>query len=537
MPQVQPVDIVAPGARGLNTEHANVLLDPSWATVALNAVVNRSGRIAARKGWADQTTTAISGTHTIDTIFEYLDEAGASVIITTANNKIYKNFSDFTDAANDITSSTAPSADHWKFVNFNGKVLGFQKGEVPIVRTSGDFADASYTGTGPDGNSAVAAFGRVWAADADLQTVRYSVLLDDTDYSTGNGGGTIDMSSVWTNGMDEIVAIAAIGSNLVVFGKNHIVMWGDGSGSEIGLDPTELAVVDTIEGTGCIARDSVQVTGEGDLIYLSRHGVQSLGRVIQFKSNPVTSLTRNVRSELAGTISVNRAADSDLDAVRSTYTPEEGLYILNFPGTDEQYVLDMDHQFEDDEGRQVFPVTRWQLGGSIAGLCTTTGGITYFGSAGVLGKYSGQDDNTAAYDFEFNTGWLDFGELNHRLKMLKELIASVTIGDGTVVWNWEFDFSGSQLTRSVSYTGGGAAEFNVAEFSDGGGAGIGYNDPTVGAASGETEFSGSVILSRKLIAAHGEGQFIKLGCTSAVNGFDVIVQHMSVAPKIGRMVT
>jgi hypothetical protein len=53
---------------------------------------------------------------------------------------------------------------------------------------------------------------------------------------------------------------------LVVFGKNHIVMWADKAGSEIGLDPTALEVVDTIEGTGCIARDSVAVTGEGDII-------------------------------------------------------------------------------------------------------------------------------------------------------------------------------------------------------------------------------------------------------------------------------
>jgi len=111
MAQVQAIDIVAPGAKGLNTEHANILLDPSWATSALNAVINRSGRIAARRGWATQTTTGISGDHTIDVLFEYLDEAGASVIISTANNVIYKNVTDFTDAANDITSTTAPSAD------------------------------------------------------------------------------------------------------------------------------------------------------------------------------------------------------------------------------------------------------------------------------------------------------------------------------------------------------------------------------------------------------------------------------------------
>ena len=518
MARIQPIDIVAPGRYGLNKEAASTLLAPLWATTAHNAVINRSGRIAARRGWANQTTTGITGSKQIDVLFEYLDKPGNSVIITTADNKIYKNITDYSDSNNDITSSTTPSNDHWQFINFNGKVLGFQRGEVPIVRTSGDFADASYTGTGPDGNCAVAAFGRVWAADGDLQTVRYSVLLDDTDYSTANGGGTLDMSSVWTNGMDRIVAIAAIGSNLVVFGNNHIVMWADGSGSELGLDPTNMVVVDTIEGTGCIARDSIQNTGEGDLLFLSRHGVQSLGRVIQFKSNPITTLTKHVRGDIVEAITQQRASDAQFDQVRATHSPAEGLYIINFPVLDKQFVIDTQHAFIDDEDEEVFPITTWQLGGTIVALLTLSTGVTYFGSTGVVGKYAGQSDNSLAYGFEFTTGWLDFGELNHYIKMLKEIQASVSIGDGTLVWNWEFDFNSTKLTRSVTYTGGVVAEYNIAEYSIG-------------------EYSGSAVIQRKLIAAHGEGQFLRLGVTATVNGFDVVVQHMSVAPKIGRMVT
>jgi hypothetical protein len=539
MAGVFPLDIVAPGAFGVNTEKQNVLLRPQWATKALNGVVNRAGRLAARKGWQNQTTNAIASTPQIAVMHEYLNEAGASVIISTATTKIYKDIDDFTDAANDITSTTAPTNPYWQFVNFNGKVLGFQRGEVPIERTSGDFTDASYTGTGPDGNCAVAAFGRVWAADADLQTVRYCALLDDTDYTTASGGGTIDMSSVWTGGMDEIVAIEAIGSTLVVFGKNHIVMWADKAGSEIGLDPTALEVVDTIEGTGCIARDSVAVTGEGDIIFLSRHGLQSLGRVIASKSNPTVTLTKNVRTDVQEAIVQSRSVDGDLDRVQATVSPEQGLYIINFPSIDKQFVLDIQHPFDDDEGDTVFPVTDWILGGTIGALLTTTDGSVYFGSSGVVGKYAGNNDNTAAYDFEMNTGWLDFGDpqINHRLKILKEIVASVQIGEGSAIWNWEFDFDGTKLTRTQAYTGGTVAEFNIAEFSDGGGAGIGYNDPDVGATSGETEFAGGAVIQRKNLPAHGEGQFLRLGVTSSINDFDMVIQHLSISPKIGRMVT
>jgi hypothetical protein len=310
--------------------------------------------------------------------------------------------------------------------------------------------------------------------------------------------------------MDEIVAIEAIGANLVVFGKNHIVMWGDKQGSEIGLDPTELEVVDTIEGTGCIARDSIAVTGEGDMIFLSRHGIQSLGRVIQFKSNPTKTLSKNVRKDLQEAITASRAVDAELDRVQATHSPEQGLYIINFPSIDKQFVLDTQHPFEDDEGDVVFPVTDWMLGGTIGGVLSIVTGEVYFGSSGVVGKYAGQSDNDVAYDFEFITGWIDFGDsqINHRIKMLKELVASVQIGEGTLSWNWEFDFNGTQLTRSVLYSGGTVAEFGTAEFSDGGGAGIGYNNPAIGAASGETEFSGGAVIQRKNIPAHGEGQFL-----------------------------
>jgi hypothetical protein len=495
--------------------------------------------MGARLGWTSQTATGISGSHTIVRLHEYLNEAAGSTIISTANNKIYKNLSDFTDVANDITSTTAPTADYWQFVNFNNKCLGFQKSHTPIERTTGDFTDASYTGTGPNGNCAAAAFGRVWAAHADLQTVRYSVLLDDTDYSTANGGGTIDMSSIWTQGMDEIVAIAAIGSNLVVFGKNHIVMWGDRSGSEIGLDPTELEVVDTIEGTGCIARDSVAVTGEGDIIFLSRHGVQSLGRVIEVKNNPTTSLSKNVRADIQTAISQTRSTLSELEDVTGTHSAEEGVYILNFPTLDQQFVFDTRHAFVDDDGDDVFPVTKWQLGGSINGVVATRDGNLYFGSAGVVGKYEGNQDNGSAYQFDFMSGWLDFGDpqVNHRIKMVKEILASVQVGTATATWKWEFDFNGTLLTRATAYAGSGSAEFNLSEFSDGGGAGVGYIDPAVGAGSGETEFSGSVVIQRKNIAAHGEGQFLRVGATVSVNGSPFVIQHMSLSPKMGRMVT
>jgi hypothetical protein len=517
MSQIAPITLVAPGSRGLNKEKENNLLDPVWATEADNCIIDRGGRIASRAGWADQTTTGISGSHSIDVLFEQIDKNGTKTIISTANNKIYKNITDFTDVANDITSTTAPSADNWQFVNFNDFCIGVQKGEAPIVRQSGDFADISFTGTGYDGNCIAAAFGRVWAADADLQTIRYSSLLDHTDMNTT--GGTIDMSSVWTQGMDEIVAIAALGSNLIVFGRNHIIIWADGSGSEIGLDPLQMYVVDTIEGTGCIARDSVQVIGEGDILYLSRHGVQSLGRVIADKNNPLTSITKNIRSAMDTWIGIEVAASATLDPIRSVHSPEEGFYLLLLPSNDRFVCIDLKRPFVDEEGQKTNAITTWTVGGSIKSLLSRQNGDLLMGSSGVVGKYSGNLDDTSAYTMAFWSAWFNIPEFENHLKLLKEVGATIQIGGtGSATYRWEFDFLGTSFSKSVTYQAPTAAEYNVAK----------YN---------EDEYAGALTIQRRSFPGVGQGQFIRVGATLSINNYSFVIQQLTLTPKMGRIAT
>jgi hypothetical protein len=526
MPQLSPIPLVAPGSRGLNKEREYTLLDPSWATEATNCVISRGGRISARKGWSDQTATGISGSHSIDVLFEYLQEDGTTVVISTANNKVYKNFSDFTDAANDITSTTAPTADNWQFVNFNDYAIGFQTGHNPIVwQNSGDFTDLSLTSTGqpatPDpGNCGCSAFGRLWFADEDNQTLWYSALLDHTDMTTANGAGLVDMSSVWTQGMDEIVAIRALGSNLIVFGKNHIVLWADGSGSEIGLNPTQMYVVDTIEGTGCIARDSIQAIGEGDLWFLSRHGIQSLGRVIQDKNNPLASITKNIKEDILGKITTERGSDSSLAAVRSANSPEEGVYLLILPVNDKIICIDTKFPFPDPfDGSVSYALTEWNMGGTIKSACSRLNGDLIFGSSGVVGKYQDYLDDTSTYTMSFWSAWLDMGaELNTRLKILKSVSTIAQIGgSGNASYRWEFDFSGTNSSKSISYFAPTAAEWGEAEF-------------------GEGEFSGTLTIQRREFPGTGQGQYIRVGATITINGFSFSLQNMQLLPKLGRLV-
>lgn len=516
MPGIVPITLTSPGRRGLNLEHANELLSSDWSIAAENCVLNRKGRVAARKGWSNQTTGAISGTPAIDVLFEYLQADGTATMISAANNKIYKDVDDYTDANNDITPTTTPTGDDWQFVNFNGKVVGFQDGHQPIVWSgSGDFADISEaSGTAPTGNAACAAFGRIWAVDSDKQTLQYCGLLDETEWDTSGGGGSIDLRNVWTNGIDEVVAIAAFGANLIVFGKNHIIFYADDAGSTLGVDPDQLYVVDTIEGTGCIARDSIQAIGEGDLAYLSRHGIQLLGRVVRARANPTATISKNIRTHLADVISTQT-----LSTVRSTYSPENGFYLLAFPGGDHTHHIigaDMRFLFQDEDGDLVAPILEWSL--NPTSLCTRNNGDVLFGFAGEVGKYSTNLDDTSQYRVNWSSPWLELDpQIADAIKIFKELpvIAQIS-ATSNVTWAWEFDFSGNEFSKTVQHEVGNRAEWGEAE----------YN---------VDEFSGGLILQTKQIEGRGEGQFFRVGVRVDINGFDFVIQQIRLLFKLGRI--
>jgi hypothetical protein len=513
---VLPVTLVSPGRRGLNKERSNDLLSPEWATDALNCVLSREGRIAARKGWLSQTTGAIASTPSIKVLFEYLQADGTATIITAANNKIYKNISDYTVGGNNITAATPPTADDWQFVNFNGKVIGVQTGHTMIKWSgSGSFTlNSAASGSLPAGNAACAAFGRLWVIDSDTQTVKYSALLDETKWATADGGGSIDLRNVWTKGMDQAIAVAAFGANLIVFGRNHVIIYADGSGSTLGIDPLQMYVVDTIEGTGCVARDSVQPIGEGDLAFLSRHGIQLLGRTITEKSNPTASVSKNIRSYLQSLMSLQ-----SMTGVRSIYSPEQGFYALLLPTARAVVVADTRFGFQDDDNSYVLPMLAWTYRTMPTAMCVRENGNILLGFAGKVGLYSGNLDNTDSYSLTFSSPWLQMDpRVSDSLKILKELPTIVQLSaTSSVTWVWEFDFNGHVFTNTATYTlSGVASEFNISE----------YNI---------AEFSGGLTLQSRSIDGQGEGQFIRVGLTTQINSMDFVLQQIKMLFKIGRM--
>ena len=216
MQQLGHIDLVSPGTAGLNLQQRGSILPPIWATLAQNCIIDDSGRLAARNGYSVTTTTPISGTPNVKTLFEYIQGDGTVEPIVAWDGGIANDLTD--PSGNDISGAVTDTNGHWWFQNFNEKVIGFQDGQKPIVRPSAsNFATVvESSGTAPtiEDNVGLCAYGRAWGLDSDGQTIKYSGLLHETDWGRA-GAGSIDMSNVWTGGMDKVTAIAAFNGSLV----------------------------------------------------------------------------------------------------------------------------------------------------------------------------------------------------------------------------------------------------------------------------------------------------------------------------------
>ena len=432
---LQNILIPNPGIYGLNLEASQSLLGPEWCIQADNLVFDITGRLASRKG--SKRVNASTATENIVQMFEYIDATGATLDIVCTDTKIYKISG---STLTDITGTAVPTKGNWKFQNFNGKCVGFQKQHDPIVlsSTTGSFAKISLSGTNQpsvNANEVLASSGRLFVIDG--TDVLASDSLDETTWSTV----AIDLTTVWLSGMDRGTALSEFNGNLVVFGKNSIVIY---------QNPWDLAstfqLVENIGGIGCTIRDSVQHVG-GDLWFVSASGLRSLGRTIQEKSLPLRELSKNVRRHL-----VSETNNEDLDRVRSTYSHEEGFYLLSLPITQEVYCFDTRGFLEDGSAR----VTKWNV--QLHCVSTTQSQTLYMGKTGyVLTYYEYLDDllydgtGGSTYSVSYHSGWTDFG--SELIKIPKKVHTDVLGASGQAITTiWAYDFDDIATAESYSST-------------------------------------------------------------------------------------
>ena len=502
--QLQNITIAAPGFAGLNTQDSPIDLPPVFASVADNCIIDQYGRIGARKGFDVKTTdaTPLGSSVGIEAIGQYVTDAGAATIFSAGNNKIFTGTTTLTDVT---PGSYTITTNNWKIKNFNDKLYLFQRGYEPLVYNGTTLVKMSSAsgaaGTPPQANEVLAAFGRLFVADfsADKSTVYWSDLLNGVVWS-GGSSGSIDVTTVWPNGYDEIIALAAHNGFLIIFGKRSILIY---SGAD---DPSTMVLHDTVNGIGCISRDSVVYTGS-DIFFLDYTGVRSLGRTVQEKSAPIGDLSKNVRDDFTFAVSI------ETTPIKCHYSPEDAFYLVNLADSGVIYCFDTRRPLEDGSLR----TTLWR--GSVQSFARAVDGTFYIGLDTGIAEYTGYTDDGASYSLKYFSHPLTFGA-SSSLKFLKKVnLTIIGAASSTGVLNWGYDFTGAYTKQNFQLTGTTSfAEYGISE----------YNTTA--------EYSVSVSISKPRINASGSGSAVTIGVEVPINGSSFSLQELNIHALLGRIV-
>lgn len=509
--QLVTSSIVAPGFYGLNTQESSIELNNGFALQAFNVVIDKSGRVGSRKGWKPRhTTLSALGTNDVKEIYELIATDGTKYILAAGNHKLFKlvgsTLSELTYGGGGVAPTI--TADNWSIAALNNKVYFFQEGHDPLVfdpatstTTYKRVSELSgYLGTVSQCDIALSAYGRLWIASTsgDKQTVQFSDLTDGANWLTGTSG-TLNVSSIWTNGADEITGLAAHNGFLIIFGRRQVLVY---QGAQ---DPNTMSLTDAINGIGCIAKHSVQSIST-DVLFLSDSGVRSFARTIQEKSMPMRDISKNVRDDLLSIL-----PGEDLKNVRAVYNEKEAFYLISFPTASITYCFDMRTALPEGAAKP----TMWTL--APTALFSASDRMLLMGLPGYVAEYDGYLDNDAAYFFSYYGNYIDFGSPTTE-KILKKIGFTMVGGvNQPVAVKWGFDYQNNYRTETVSIGDQVIYEYGSAEY-------------------GLAEYAGGIEIDQKRVNAHGRGKVLQFGFETQINGQPISIQKIDVYVKQGRIV-
>jgi len=503
---LQSASIAAPGFFGLNTQESSITLAAGFALQADNCVIDKYGRLGARKGWQllteGHTGVNLLGAH------EFIDINGTRYFGAWSDTGFY-----IVDGST-LTSVTysgdnTVSGANWQAATLNDAAFLFDRNYKPIYfqPTTGTLEDLEDAGHGvpPSANTVLSAYGRLWAADTETNktTVYWSDLLDGTNWNSGTSG-SIDLSSVLVKGNDEIVALGAHAGRLIIFCKDNVVIYGDTDG-DTSLNPATMRLVEVINGVGCISRDSVQNTGT-DILFLAKDGLRSLGRLIQEKSQPMRDLSKNIRDDL-----VRQVLGSDPTKVKSVYSASEAFYLLLIPEYQRVYCFDTRSMLEDGSAR----VTVWD--NQVQSNMIEANNTLYFTGIDGMSRYYGYTDNGSGYTIKYYTNYFDFGD-STKQKFLKRLSTTLIGGSGQdIVLKVGYDYDDSYRSFPIEIASQANAEYGVAEYNTTAEYTVGTLSDTVRAPVG------------------GSGGVLQVGFEATINGSQLSIQKLDIYTKEGRV--
>ena len=173
--------IAAPGFYGLNLQDSSVQLSSGFALEAYNCVIDKYGRIGARKGWTKVNTAATSPAGAVRTIFEFV-KADGTVVFSAANNKLYTGTTTLTEnKVFDTHFHTGTYSQSGTTVTITITSHGYTVGTQLYLTVS--------TGTFPSGYYTVATVGGGNS---------FTVTAAASATTSGNIGGCVDVLTTYT---------------------------------------------------------------------------------------------------------------------------------------------------------------------------------------------------------------------------------------------------------------------------------------------------------------------------------------------------
>jgi hypothetical protein len=318
--------------------------------------------------------------------------------------------------------------------------------------------------------------------------------------------------------MDTCTAIFAYGGTLVICGTKQILLYGSSNASVLGLDVTQLKVVDAVEGVGCISQWTVaHIGGEkehSDVLFCSKSGVQSVQRlVLASGSRPIQNHTKNVRDAL-----ITMLKTETVNNVSGFYSPSNGFYALTLPTSNFTWIVDQRHKFQDDDGDEVARITRWPV--ATTACAEFTGRNVYFAStaAGHVLQYQAGGDDGATFPVTLQTPWMDFGQdYAARLKALKRVGALIYAQSASLVtFTWYIDFGLSGLSGQASLSSGGTpGQWGISQW-------------------GIDQWGAGGLLQLLNVNAGGTGQYFSLSISASANS-TFAIQQASLLGKLLRL--
>jgi hypothetical protein len=324
-------------------------------------------------------------------------------------------------------------------------------------------------------------------------------------FRSAGSTGSIDVSSVWPNGADNITGIASHNGFLFIFGKNNILVY---AGAQDVLSAGVFKISDSVTGIGCIARDTIQNTGS-DIIFLSDTGVRSVLRTIQEKSAPFRDLSKNVRNDL-----MNAVQGEVASTIKSVYSPFESFYLITFPTLKTVYCFDLKAALQDGSSR----VTTWD-NIEPQSFCYMRDKSLLIGKSGYVGKYTGHQDNGVKYRMSYFTNHTDLGAPSVASVLKKLSVVVIGGSNQPVTIKWGYDFKENYYSQNTRIPAQGIAEFGISEYNTAG-----------------VEYSDGISLQTLTAYPTGSGKVIQTGYEADINGSALSIQKIEIQAKNGKIV-